>query len=315
MCGVKLRIRFSISIWKVGRCASLAVERGIVGHSIDFGAFYFGWGVLFCSMKERVYVGTSGWAYKAWARCFYPEGLPVGQQLSYYIRHFPTVEINATFYRLPGEGMVEGWRDKVRLNSEFIYSIKGSRFITHMKKLKDVDAGLDHFFDRIRPLHSRIGVFLWQLPPNLGRDLPRLASFLELLPRTTRHAVEFRNRSWLHPETFSLLRKHNVAHVWISSKSMPFETTVTADFIYLRFHGLAGGFSHDYNLKELRPWRDAIVKNTRHSPEAFVYFNNDGNARAPENAQLFMELIGESAVRIRAEGNHGRHRQAELALK
>src|SRR3954462_4953906 len=119
-------------------------------------------------MQPRVYIGTSGYSYKSWDKRFYPKDVPKRLQLEFYATQFPTVEINATFYRLPSENMVRGWRDRVP--RDFIYAVKGSRFITHMKKLANLDGALDKFFDRIEPMKPRIGIILWQLPGILKKD-------------------------------------------------------------------------------------------------------------------------------------------------
>lgn len=242
----------------------------------------------------RVFIGTSGWSYKSWAATFYPPKLPPAKHLGHYIQHFPTVEINATFYRLPSENMVNGWREKSPPG--FIFAVKGSRFITHMKKLKDVGEALEKYWSRIKPLGERIGPVLWQLPPMLQIDLPRLADFLAQLPRQYAHAVEFRHQSWLVDETFVLLKRFNTPYVWLSSLAMPPRTDVTGNFIYLRFHGLAGGFSHDYTKMELQPWAQALKAQAEAGKDCYVYFNNDGNTRAPQNAQLLMNMVGNLAV-------------------
>ncbi len=160
---------------------------------------------------RHVYIGTSGWSYKSWEKTFYPDDVPVARHFNFYATQFPTVEINLTFYRLPTEQMVKGWRDKAP--EGFLYAVKGSRFITHMKKLTNLDGALDKFFDRIKPLKKLIAVILWQLPPFMKHDPARLEKFLELLPGSYRHAVEFRHPSWMTPEVFALLRRYRAAHV------------------------------------------------------------------------------------------------------
>jgi len=244
-------------------------------------------------MKARAYIGTSGYSYKSWDKTFYGE-TPKKMQLEYYARQFPTVEINATFYRLPSEAMVQGWRDRVP--RDFLYAIKGSRFITHMKKLANLDGSLDIFFDRIAPLKERIAIILWQLPPMLKKDIPRLDDFLAMLPRDYRHAVEFRERSWYEEETFDVLHKHRASHVALSSGGMPMNLTVTSDVIYIRFHGLEGGAAHDYTRAELKPWADYICEQADARRTLYIYFNNDINVRAPDNARMLMEMIGDNAV-------------------
>lgn len=250
-------------------------------------------------MRGRVYIGTSGYSYKSWDKTFYGD-TPKKLQLEYYAGQFPTVEINATFYRLPSEGMVRGWRDRV--DPDFLYAVKGSRFITHMKKLANLDGALDVFFDRIAPMQARTAIILWQLPPMLKKDLPRLDSFLALLPREYRHAVEFRERSWYDDETFAILQKHKASHVALSSRGMPMNLTVTSEIIYIRFHGLEGGAAHDYTSAELEPWADYICEQAELGRTQYVYFNNDINVRAPDNARMLMQMIGEHAVHSTDQG-------------
>jgi uncharacterized protein YecE (DUF72 family) len=161
-----------------------------------------------------------------------------------------------------------------------------------MKKLANLDGALKKYFDRLRPLQEKIGVVLWQLPPILKLDLQRLDAFLRLLPVSYEHAVEFRHRSWIRPETFDLLRKHKIAHVSVSSLAMPMDLIVTSRIVYIRFHGLAGGAAHDYTRGELSPWANHIRKQARSGKKVFAYFNNDANERAPANAKLLMKMIG-----------------------
>lgn len=245
-------------------------------------------------MKARPYIGTSGWAYKSWKGAFYPSDLPQRSHFEFYATQFSTVEINLTFYRLPTLQMVRKWRD--RTPAGFCYAVKGSRFITHMKKLLNAREGLHEFFTSLAPLRQRIAVVLWQLPPFLARDVPRLDAFLKMLPKAYDHAVEFRNESWLSADTFEVLRRHRAAFVSVSSCAMPMVFEVTADFIYVRFHGLADGAAHDYTEDELAPWAAYFRRQLNHGKKAFVYFNNDVNARAPENARLFRELVCGSQV-------------------
>jgi uncharacterized protein YecE (DUF72 family) len=238
---------------------------------------------------ERLFVGTSGWMYKGWAGTFYPEGLPAREHLAHYASRFNTVEINASFYRLPSESMARGWRD--RAPEDFIYAVKGSRFITHMKKLNVDRESIDIFFERAALLKEHLGPILWQLPPNLHYDAPRLDKFLSMLPKKFRYAVEFRHPSWNRDETFDVLRGHKAAHVHLSSMAMPMELTTTSDFIYIRFHGLQGGFAHDYTRPELEPWAEHCRAALRQGRAVYAYFNNDANTRAPGNARTLREMI------------------------
>jgi uncharacterized protein YecE (DUF72 family) len=251
--------------------------------------------VLFRSRKGRdligrAYIGTSGWSYKSWEGSFYPAEIPKRAHFEFYATQFPTVEINLTFYRLPTLKMVQNWRDKTPTG--FLYAIKGSRFITHMKKLLDTREALREFFRCLQPLQRHIAVVLWQLPPFLNKDVARLDGFLKQLPKAYDHAVEFRNHSWLSPDVFAVLTRHRAAHVSVSSCVMPMDLTVTSDFLYVRFHGLEGGAAHDYTTQELAPWAAHVRHQVEHQKRAFVYFNNDVNARAPGNARLFREMLG-----------------------
>jgi len=177
---------------------------------------------------ERIFIGTSGWVYKEWANDFY-RGLKPKEHFQFYATQFPTVEINATFYRLPNLKMVHGWRKKAPRG--FIFAVKGSRFITHIKRLNNLERSVGNFIRRISPMKEKLGPLLWQLPPSFKMDLSRLEQFLKRLPKNLSHAVEFRHPSWIVAETFALLRKYNVASVGISSMRMPMDFTVTADFI------------------------------------------------------------------------------------
>lgn len=261
-----------------------------------------------------VYIGTSGFIYKGWEKTFYPEDIPAREHLEFYATQFPTVEINATFYRLPALKTVKGWRDRVP--GGFVFAVKGSRFITHMKKLVNLGGALNTFTRRITPLKARLGPILWQLPPNLGKDPERLDNFLKKVPKAFLHAVEFRHRSWYEGDAaFEVLRKHNVAHVSLSSLGMPMNLTVTGDFIYIRFHGLENGAAHDYTREELEPWAAHIREQSRAEKTVYAYFNNDWNVRAPANARMLMEMIGAATVQSCAGGESSRkENQPELSL-
>jgi uncharacterized protein YecE (DUF72 family) len=249
---------------------------------------------------KPVYIGTSGWSYKGWEEAFYPSGIPKTRHFEYYLTQFPTVEINLTFYRLPTERTIRNWRTKAP--QDFIYALKGSRFITHMKKLVNLGDALNKFFARVDPLGPLMGPILWQLPRLLKKDTARLADFLQRLPKDHRYALEFRHPSWLAEDTFALLQQHRIAHVSLSSGAMPANLTVTADFIYLRFHGLSGGAAHDYTIAELQPWAAHILNHP--DKTVFAYFNNDMNTRAPQNARQLMEMVGSRAAKPSTPPNH-----------
>ena len=240
--------------------------------------------------KERIFIGTSGWVYKEWANNFY-KGLKAKEHFPHYVTQFPTVEINASFYRLPNLKMVHGWRAKAP--EGFLFAVKGSRYITHIKRLNNLEGSVNMFVRRISPMKEKLGPLLWQLPPSFKKDLPRLEKFLKRLPRHLSQAIEFRHPDWMSDDTFDLLRKYNTAFVSVSSMRMPMNFSVTSDLVYLRFHGLAGGARHDYTREELQPWADHIRAQAAMGKNVFVYFNNDLNVRAPNNAKLLMEMCGD----------------------
>ena len=183
-------------------------------------------------------VGCSGWQYKHWKGDFYPAALPQREWLEYYARHFETVEVNSSFYRLPPEGVFESWR--ARTPARFVFSVKASRFLTHMKKLKDPEEPVGRLFSRAVELRGKLGPVLYQLPKQMPKNVERLAAFLDLLPERVRHVIEFREPSWYDEQVMRLLRQHNVA---LCLHDMPGSETprvLTARFAYVRFHGATG---------------------------------------------------------------------------
>jgi uncharacterized protein YecE (DUF72 family) len=243
-------------------------------------------------------VGTSGWIYKEWTEGFYSK-MTKGKELEFYATQFNTVEINATFYRLPLLSMTKGWRR--RTPEDFVFAVKGSRFITHIKRLKANALALRRFFDRIKPLGSRCGPILWQIPPNFVFDAKRLENFFKRLPKTKRHAFEFRHPSWYETErTFELLKRYKIAHVSLSSLRMPMNLRLTTDFAYIRFHGLAGGPKHDYTRVELLPWAKYAAHCLKQGCSVYAYFNNDLTVRAPANAKALIKLVNAATSKLMA---------------
>lgn len=252
--------------------------------------------------RGTVRVGTSGWQYDDWRGAFYPEIVPRTRWLEYYATQFPTVEVNATFYRLPRTSTVASWHD--RAPDQFRFAVKGSRYLTHNKKLADPEEPVTNVVERLAPLKARHGIWLWQLPPNLHRDVPRLDRFLAALPASPRHAVEFRHTSWYDDRVEAVLRRHGVAWVWLSDRQMPHVRPVTADVVYLRLHGLSENaderYRWDYARAELEPWARNLREVAAAGCDGWVYFNNDYAANAPRNARLLMELLGDVALPWRA---------------
>ncbi len=210
------------------------------------------------------------------------------ERLAYYATRFDAVEVNATFYRLPFRGMITGWNR--RLPRRFHLVVKGPRTVTHLKKLAGCQEPLAAFLERVLALET-LRVILWQLPPSLHRDLERLDRFLAALPRSVRHAVEFRHASWWDDETARLLERHGAAFVTVSHPRLPDDVVPTADFLYLRFHGLGRElYRYDYSGEELREWADRVSPH-RPGRDLYAFFNNDFAARAPRNARRFLELL------------------------
>jgi uncharacterized protein YecE (DUF72 family) len=238
---------------------------------------------------DKLFVGTSGWVYKGWAGSFYPAELGAAKRLGFYSTQFSTVEINATFYRLPTQNMVRGWHQQAP--EGFIYAVKGSRFITHIKRLKVLKKNILRFFTRVAPLKEHLGPILWQLPPTLQKDLERLDGFVQKLPPDYRYALEFRHPSWNDDEVVQFLKEKQIAWVSVSSMRMPMNLAITSDFIYLRFHGLESGAAHDYTRAELQPWAEHCRTALRKGLTVYAYFNNDWNVRAPKNAKELISLV------------------------
>jgi uncharacterized protein YecE (DUF72 family) len=250
--------------------------------------------------SAKIYIGTSGWMYKSWANTFYPKACPAKRHLEFYVTEFPTVEINASFYRLPSETAFESWRKLAPQG--FLYAVKGSRAVTHFKRLRPGAKSFKLLLERARLLGPKLGPILWQLPPNFKKNTERLAGFLKSLPRRFAHAIEFRDPSWLDKDIDALLKRYRVASVSVSSQVMPIHLAVTANFVYVRFHGLKGGSAHDYTDQELEPWAEHLRRCARQGAKGFAYFNNDVNTRAPLNARRLMEMVGKYAAKPSADG-------------
>jgi uncharacterized protein YecE (DUF72 family) len=237
----------------------------------------------------RLHVGTSGWAYDSWSGVFYPKEVKAAERLVYYAGKFDTVEVNATFYRLPGQTMIGAWNR--RLPPDYHLVVKGSRAITHLKKLDDCRAEVDVFWERVRQLRT-LRVILWQLPPSLHKNLERLDRFLAVLPKSgVRHAIEFRHASWWDEETAQVLARHEAAFVAVSYPGLPETIRPTTDLLYLRFHGVGQQlYRYDYSRKELSEWA-ARVRPHVAGRTLYAFFNNTDAGHAPANAATFREVL------------------------
>jgi uncharacterized protein YecE (DUF72 family) len=231
----------------------------------------------------NLYVGTSGYTYPTWKGSFYPEKLPAKEMLPFYGQHFRTVEINYTFHRLPAESVVQAWIDAVPAAFRFV--LKGPELITHRKRLQNVDVFLANFLEMAGKLKRRLGPLLFQLPPNMKKDLPRLDAFLALLPRRLRVAFEFRHPSWFDDEVFGLLHKQRAALCIADADDqleVPF--AVTADWGFLRLR------RPDYDDAALKRWVKQVQKQAWR--DAFVFFKHEDEGRGPQLAKCFLELAG-----------------------
>ncbi|MEW6569582.1 MAG: DUF72 domain-containing protein [Nitrospirota bacterium] len=234
-------------------------------------------------------IGCSGFLYDHWRGKFYPENLPKNRWLEYYIKHFATVELNVTFYRLPEKETFMKWYSSTP--EDFLFSLKGSRFITHVKRLKDCEEPLEAFFSRASVLKEKLGVILWQLPPNFGFDLERINKFLEALkPYLIRSTFEFRNRSWINKKVIGLFEKEKIALCMADYPDFLNRLPVTTDFLYVRRHGMEGSYATSYSTESLKEDAKFIKMHLRKKKDVFVYFNNDALGYAPKNAEELIVL-------------------------
>jgi len=240
-------------------------------------------------MKSKIHVGTSGWVYPHWKGRFYPAGMRERDRLKHYAERFDIVELNNTFYRLPTEAAVHGWRDGSP--PQFQFAVKGSRFITHMKKLKDPVIALEKFFSRAELLGSKLGPILFQLPPQWEVDEARLEIFLQALPPDHRYAFEFRNATWNTPAIEKLLRRFGVSYCIFDLAGYQSPLTLTTNFTYIRLHGPGGKYQGSYSISQLQDWARQL-KEWR-LDAAYVFFDNDEAAYAVDNALQLKRIIGD----------------------
>lgn len=229
----------------------------------------------------NLYVGTSGYSYKEWKGTFYPKDLPDKQMLRFYGERFRTVEMNNTFYRMPKASVVEAWASEV--GADFRFVLKASQRITHVQRLKDAESSVSYLLDVAGALKERLGPLLFQLPPNMKKDVPRLRDFLSLLPSQRRAAFEFRHQSWFDEEVFGLLRNHQVALCIAEAEDdlhIPFVSTASWGYLRLR--------RPDYGDPELKAWWQRVRE--ANWDEAFVFFKHEDEGKGPEMAARFLEL-------------------------
>jgi uncharacterized protein YecE (DUF72 family) len=267
-------------------------------------------------------IGLSGWSYKSWAGEFYPPALPQTEWLHFIAGVFPTVEVNRTFYSLLRPDTYRNWREQVP--PEFKFSVKGSRYITHLRRLREVDVPLANFFaSGILELGHHLDTVLWQFPANSNVSSEALTAFLSILPRSTseaadlarghddrvphyeldsgdqspiRHAIELRSPDEVHPDVLDAARARNVAITMSHASQWPLFDEETADFAYLRLHGPGKLYHSGYSPEQLEEWSSKLQK-MNSERDVLVYFDNDGFAHAPRDAAALIDLIPETLIR------------------
>lgn len=238
---------------------------------------------------QRIHIGTSGWSYPHWKNRWYPLELSQDEWLRYYAGRLSTVEINASFYRLPSTQTLKAWRRRVPKG--FFFSVKASRYLTHMKKLSAPARPLERFFRRVHHLGNPRGPVLFQLPPRWHRNAERLGHFLEALPAGWKYAFEFRDPSWLHQETYDLLARHGAALCIYDLNGRLSPKILTADFVYVRLHGPNGPYKGSYSTTVLAGWIGAFATWASQGKDVYCYFDNDQYAYAALNAQRMRRMV------------------------
>ena len=241
----------------------------------------------------KLFIGTSGFSYPHWEKgVFYPENWPRSKKLEYYCQHFKTVELNNPFYRLPQKTAFLSWEK--RAPEDFLFAVKVSRFISHVKKLADCQEPWKIFLERALNLKEKLGPFLFQLPPGWKKDAKRLRDFIEMLkknsPKNLRFAFEFRNETWCDKEIYKILKEKNCAWVVVDSPHWPKREEITADFVYIRMHGSQVLFSSKYTKEELSSLAQKIKNWLEEKLDVYCYFNNDAHGYAIENARELLRI-------------------------
>lgn len=242
-------------------------------------------------MAAKVHIGTSGWHYKHWlGGVFYPEGMRASEMFDFYARYFDTVEINNSFYRLPTATTFDNWREASP--PDFCFAVKASRFITHMKKLKDPKSSSEKFFHVADRLGRKLGPILFQLPPRWKLNVERFDEFLRALPGRHQYVFEFRDETWLVPEIYQLLGKHKAAFCIHDFADMRVPREITAKFTYIRFHGpTSAKYFGSYSNRDLRAWADRINEWRHDLSSIYIYFNNDPEGAAVRNALTLKQMV------------------------
>lgn len=239
--------------------------------------------------KGKIYIGTSGWNYKEWKGLFYPENIKEGGQLEYYTHYFDTVEINNSFYMLPAAKTFSTWRKAVP--RKFLFAVKASRFITHMKKLNVDMSSIHKFFNHAGKLEEKMGPILFQLPPRWKINTERLKAFLKILPGGYLYTFEFRDHTWYDKAVYGLLKKHNCAFCIYDMEYHLSPIEVTADFVYIRLHGPDKKYQGNYTKRALKKWADRCLDWQKQKKDVYIYFDNTMDGNAVTNALQLMKMV------------------------
>lgn len=244
-------------------------------------------------MRGNAYIGTSGWVYKHWKTSWY-HNLPASKWLVYSAERFTALEANGTHYRLPTKESMEKWR--VATPPDFRFAVKAHRYLTHRKKLLDISEGIRRQKEPLSGLGDKLACVVWQLPPFFGVNMERLERFCEELKawQETRHAIEFRHKSWFNDEVAALLERNGIAVCLSDAAGWPMWDRVTTDLVYIRFHGHTHTYWSAYTADELRPWATRIRAWLEEGRDVHAYFDNDANGAAPHDAETLLGMVLDS---------------------
>jgi uncharacterized protein YecE (DUF72 family) len=241
-------------------------------------------------MASKAYIGTSGWNHKSWRNGFYRD-TPQKQWLRFCAERFTSIEVNGTFYRLQEESTFKKWRDQTP--EAFSFAIKGHRYVTHNKKLPDVEEPVIRCRESASPLGKRLTAVVWQLPAFLKKDMERLEKFVQTLRhwKSTRHAIEFRHKSWFDDQIAECLKRHAVAVCMSDAPDWPMWEEVTTDVVYIRLHGHTRKYASSYSKPALEKWATRIWRWLKENRAVHVYFDNDAEGAAPRNALTLLKML------------------------
>ncbi len=240
--------------------------------------------------KKIFYVGTSGWSYQDWKGKFYPENIKQTDWLDYYSQYFDTVELNASFYHQIRAETYANWREQVK-SGDFHFSVKISKYLTHIKKLNNCEEIWNNFIKNVDHLQDKLGPVLVQIPGNLKANSEKLRSLLQVIPQKYKIAFEPRNETWLNEKIYKIMEEYNCGLVISDTPEWPTEERITADFVYLRLHGPEGLYDSKYNDKQLKEWADKLKDWGKKVKRIYVYFNNDSHGYAVDNALKLKEFL------------------------